>query len=356
MGSTRASISKVFKRPKINIIPPKQLFVDLTQDDTKTPSPKLPNSSPSAPNAPSKTPSTKDTSSSSIDYIPKSPTSSTSPSPNSYLSPSTSPPPRVSPPPPIQDNASMDITLTLSPNTLLDVQFNTPSPSPPIIAHPILWNFLEAYVIQAQFLKCKRRILPSSSEEVEERCSSLVLEEWSRAKRAHMANCNPTRTPVETESKLDFDEDPISDLTLYRSLIGGLQRSTSGYCIFLRDNLLSWSAKWQHTLSRLSVEAEYRGVVNVVAETTWLRNLLRELHTPLLSATLVYCDNVSAIYMTPNPVQHQRTKHIEIDIHFVYDMVAHGQVRVLYEPSRYQYDDIFNKGLPSSLLRNFVPV
>ncbi|GJX83404.1 hypothetical protein Tco_0332885 [Tanacetum coccineum] len=82
MASTRASISKASKRPKINIIPPKQLFVDLTQDDTKTPSPKLQLSSPSAPNAPSKTPSTKDTSSSSIDYIPKSPTSSTSLSPN----------------------------------------------------------------------------------------------------------------------------------------------------------------------------------------------------------------------------------------------------------------------------------
>ncbi|GJX74901.1 RNA-directed DNA polymerase, eukaryota [Tanacetum coccineum] len=91
--------------------------------------------------------SAKDTSSSSIDYIPKSPTSSTSPSPNGYLNPSTSPPPRVSPPPPTQDNASMDITLTLSPNTPLDVQFDTPSPSPPIIAHPIPWNFLEAHAL-----------------------------------------------------------------------------------------------------------------------------------------------------------------------------------------------------------------
>ncbi|GJS81692.1 hypothetical protein Tco_0185301 [Tanacetum coccineum] len=145
MASTRASISKASKRPKINIIPPKQLFVDLTQDDTKTPSPKLQLSSPSAPNAPSKTPSTKDTSSSSIDYIPKSPTSSTSLSPNGYLNPPTSPPPRVSPPPPTQENASMDITLTLSPITPLDVQFNTPSPSPPIVGHPIPWNLLEAH-------------------------------------------------------------------------------------------------------------------------------------------------------------------------------------------------------------------
>ncbi|GJS01375.1 hypothetical protein Tco_0317883 [Tanacetum coccineum] len=145
MASTRASISKASKRPKINIIPPKQLFVDLTQDDTKTPSPKLPISSPSAPNAPSKTPSTKDTSSSSIDYIPKSPTSSTSLSPNGYLNPPTSPPLRVSPPPPTHENASMDITLTLSPITPLDVQFDTPSPSPPIVGHPIPWNLLEAH-------------------------------------------------------------------------------------------------------------------------------------------------------------------------------------------------------------------
>ncbi|GJU13789.1 putative reverse transcriptase domain-containing protein [Tanacetum coccineum] len=145
MASTRASIYKASKRPKINIILPKQLFVDLTQNDTKTPSPKLQLSSPSAPNAPSKTPSTKDTSSSSIDYIPKSPTSSTSLSPNGYLNPPTSPPPRVSPPPPTQENASMDITFTLLPITPLDVQFDTPSPSPPIFGHPIPQNLLEEH-------------------------------------------------------------------------------------------------------------------------------------------------------------------------------------------------------------------
>nr|GEW49276.1 NBS-containing resistance-like protein [Tanacetum cinerariifolium] len=123
------------------------------------------------------------------------------------------------------------------------------------------------------------------------------------------------------------------------------RRSNSGFCVFLGDNLLSWSFKRQHTLTRSSAEAEYRGVSNAVAETAWLCNLLRELYTPLLSVTLVYCDNVSATYLTANLVQHQWTKHIEIDIHFVRDMVARGQVHVLHVPSRYQYADIFTKGL-----------
>nr|GEX05157.1 ribonuclease H-like domain-containing protein [Tanacetum cinerariifolium] len=209
--------------------------------------------------------------------------------------------------------------------------------------------------------------------------------------RAHMLNCNLTRTLVDTESKLGLERTPISDPTLYRSLAAplncsqkdlryvrgtlefGLQlyaslesslvadwpgcpatrRSTSRYCVFLGINILSWSSKRQPTLSCSSAEAEYRGVANVVAETTWLRNLLRELHTPFLTATLVYCDNVSAVYLSSNPMQHQQTKHIEIDIHFVRDMVAIGHVRVLHIPSRYQYADIFTKGLLSTLFEEF---
>ncbi|GKD58649.1 ribonuclease H-like domain-containing protein [Tanacetum coccineum] len=129
--------------------------------------------------------------------------------------------------------------------------------------------------------------------------------------------------------------------------------STSSFRVFLGDNLLSWSAKRQHTLSRSIAEVEYQSVANVVAETAWLCNLLRELHSPLSTATLVYCDNVNAFYMSVNPVQHQRTKHIEIDIHFVRDMVTAGQVRVLHVPSCFQYVDIFTKGLPSALFENF---
>ena len=131
------------------------------------------------------------------------------------------------------------------------------------------------------------------------------------------------------------------------------RRSTSGYCIYLGDNLVSWSSKRQETASRSSSEAEYKGVANAVAETCWIRNLLLELKCPITSATLVYCDNVSAVYLSNNPVKHQRTKHVEIDIHFVREKVAMGQVRVLHVPSTSQYADIFTKGLPSSLFNEF---
>ncbi|GJY60588.1 ribonuclease H-like domain-containing protein [Tanacetum coccineum] len=209
--------------------------------------------------------------------------------------------------------------------------------------------------------------------------------------KAHMVFCNPSRTPFDTESKLGVDGDPqvclhmhdpqgphlsalkrilryvqgtlyygwqlfsfsTTDLVAYSDTDWAgcptTRRSTSGYCVFLANNLLSWSAKRQPTLSRSSAEAEYHGV----AETCWLRNLLRELHTPLSSATMVYCDNVSVVYLSSNPVQHQRTKHIEIDIHFVRDLVAAGQVRVLHVPSRYQFADIFTKGLPSAFFEEF---
>ncbi|GJW72260.1 ribonuclease H-like domain-containing protein [Tanacetum coccineum] len=126
--------------------------------------------------------------------------------------------------------------------------------------------------------------------------------------RARMVHYNPSWKPVDTESRLGADGDPISDLTL----------------IVVLQKMLSQSS-----------EAKYRGVANAVAETCRLRNLLRELHTPLPFTTLVYCDNVSVVYLSSNLVQHQHKKHIKINIHFVRDFVVASPVRVLHVPSRY---------------------
>nr|GFA23144.1 hypothetical protein [Tanacetum cinerariifolium] len=140
------------KTPKITIIPPRKLFIDITQDDDKTPSPQQQPLSPSAPNAPSKTPSTKATSSPSIGSKLNSPNSSpfysTYPPINAYLNSPNSPPPRAHLPPPIQDNKSFYVILVLSLITPLNFQFNSPSPSipsPPILGPPIPFNLLEAH-------------------------------------------------------------------------------------------------------------------------------------------------------------------------------------------------------------------
>ena len=68
---------------------------------------------------------------------------------------------------------------------------------------------------------------------------------------------------------------------------------------------------------------------------------------------MLYCDNVIAVYLSTNLVRHQRTKHVEIDLHFVRDLVAVGDVRVLHVPTTSQFADIFTKGLPSSTFAEF---
>jgi hypothetical protein len=121
--------------------------------------------------------------------------------------------------------------------------------------------------------------------------------------------------------------------------------------VFLDANHVSWAAKRQPVVSRSSAEAEYRGMANDVVEASWLPQLLHELHSPLQRVTLMYCDNVSVVYLSTNLVQHQRTKHVEIDLHFVRERA--DDVRILSVPTTLQFADIFTKGLPSSVFLDF---
>ncbi|XP_071695434.1 uncharacterized mitochondrial protein AtMg00810-like [Rutidosis leptorrhynchoides] len=108
---------------------------------------------------------------------------------------------------------------------------------------------------------------------------------------------------------LQLTESSLSSLVSYTDADWGgcpdTRRSTTEYCVLFGGNLVSWSAKRQPTVSRSSAEAEYRGVANVVSESCWIRNILLELRCPLSKATIVFCDNVSAIFLSGNPVQHQ---------------------------------------------------
>ncbi|KAI0498152.1 hypothetical protein KFK09_021393 [Dendrobium nobile] len=99
------------------------------------------------------------------------------------------------------------------------------------------------------------------------------------------------------------------------------RRSISGYCNYLGNSLISWQVKKQTNVARSSTEAEYRSLAAEAAEVIWLRRLLEDFHTPQTTPTIVYCDNTSAIALANNPIYHARTKHIDVDCHFIRDSI-----------------------------------
>ncbi|KAK2455259.1 hypothetical protein QL285_002731 [Trifolium repens] len=124
------------------------------------------------------------------------------------------------------------------------------------------------------------------------------------------------------------------------------RRSVSGSCIYLGPNLIVWSSKKQQLVARSSREAEYRSMANTAAELLWIQSLLGELKVQFLVPTLL-CDNLSAVALTHNPILHSRTrtKHIDLDIHFVREKVLAKQLNVLHVPAVDQLADSFTKPL-----------
>lgn len=130
----------------------------------------------------------------------------------------------------------------------------------------------------------------------------------------------------------------------------GDRRSTSGYFSLVGDNLVTWKSKKQKVVSLSSAEAEFRGIAKGIAEVLWIKKLLTEVGFPPKETTRVMCDNKAAIQISENPVQHDRTKHVEIDRHFIKEKLEAGIIELPFVKSQEQVADILTKPVDEKIL------
>jgi hypothetical protein len=130
--------------------------------------------------------------------------------------------------------------------------------------------------------------------------------------------------------------------------------STTGYCFLLSDSLISWRSKKQSVVARSSTEANYRALANTTSKLLWLRWLLHDMGVSQTSSSPIFCDNGSAIQIAHNDVFHERTKHIEIDCHFVHHHLLQGTLRLCHIASADQLANVFTKAHPPRQFRDLV--
>lgn len=121
--------------------------------------------------------------------------------------------------------------------------------------------------------------------------------------------------------------------------------SVTGFCVYLGNSLISWKSKKQDTVSRSTTESEYRALGSMSCEVAWVIMILTELKIDKLLPVEVFCDNSYAIKLALNPFFHEKTKHFEVDCHFVRDRVSKGLIKSTKIESENQVADIFTKSL-----------
>lgn len=123
------------------------------------------------------------------------------------------------------------------------------------------------------------------------------------------------------------------------------RRSTSGYAFHIGSGVVSWSSKKQPTVSLSSTESEYKALTNATCEAIWLRRILADLEEAQSGATCINCDNQSAIKLAHNPVYHARTKHVELQYHFVREKIESKEIGLIFCNTKDNVADIFTKPL-----------
>ncbi|KAK4387628.1 Retrovirus-related Pol polyprotein from transposon TNT 1-94 [Sesamum angolense] len=161
-----------------------------------------------------------------------------------------------------------------------------------------------------------------------------------------ISNCHKTRYYVRHKSaiKVYAESEPNSD---WAGSVDDM-KSTSGYTFSLGSGIFSWASKKQATVAQSSAEAEYIAAAATSNQAIWLRRILEDIGDKQEEPTTIYCDNKSAIAITKNPVQHSRTKHINIKYHSLREATTRGEIELKYCSTEEQLADIFTKALPQN--------